>query len=155
MDPIRVLFVCLGNICRSPLAEGVFLNQVRARRLERHYEVDSAGTGAWHVGEKPDVRSIAVARRNGVDLPSLARQVDAPDFSDFDYVIAMDEQNLNDLRALARTHGGEARIHLLREFDPEPGDRQVPDPYYGGPDGFDTVLDQVEEACRALLEEIR
>ena len=154
MDPTRVLFVCLGNICRSPLAEGVFLNLVHGRGLEPHYRVDSAGTGAWHVGERPDVRSIAVARKNGVDLPSRARQVDAPDFSDFDYVIAMDQQNLSDLRALARTHGGEARIHLLREFDPEPGDRQVPDPYYGGPEGFDDVFTMVRRACSALLDRL-
>ena len=154
MDPIRVLFVCLGNICRSPLAEGVFQNLVRARGLERHYHVDSAGTGAWHVGEKPDVRSIAVARKNGVDLASRARQVHAPDFSDFDYVIAMDQQNLSDLRALARAHGGEARIHLLREFDPEPGDHQVPDPYYGGEEGFDEVFTMVHRACSALLDHL-
>src|SRR5688572_8035323 len=154
MDPTRVLFVCLGNICRSPLAEGVFQNLVRARGLERHYQVDSAGTGAWHVGEEPDVRSIAVARKNGVDLASRARQVDAPDFSDFDYVIAMDRQNLSDLRALAQAHGGEARIHLLREFDPEPGDRQVPDPYYDGPEGFDDVFTMVHRACAALLDHL-
>ncbi len=154
MDPIRVLFVCLGNICRSPLAEGVFRTLVRARGLDRHYQVDSAGTGAWHVGEKPDVRSIAVARKNGVDLASRARQVQAPDFSAFDYVIAMDQQNLSDLRALARAHGGEARIHLLREFDPEPGDLQVPDPYYGGPEGFDDVFTMVHRACSALLDHL-
>jgi protein-tyrosine phosphatase len=154
MDPIRVLFVCLGNICRSPLAEGVFQNLVRARALERHYEVDSAGTGGWHAGEEPDRRALDVARRNGVALISRARQVHAPDFNDFDYVIAMDRQNLNDLRALARRHGGEARIHLLREFDPEPGDRQVPDPYYGGPEGFDDVFAMVHRACSALLDHL-
>ena len=151
MKRIRVLFVCLGNICRSPLAEGVFQNLVAVRGLERHYEIDSAGTGAWHVGEKPDARSVAVARRNGVDLTSRARQVDATDFTAFDYVIAMDGQNLSDLRALAWRHGGEARLHLLREFDPEPGDHQVPDPYYGGPDGFDDVFAMVHRSCAALL----
>jgi protein-tyrosine phosphatase len=151
MERIRVLFVCLGNICRSPLAEGIFQNLVRVRGLERHYEIESAGTGAWHVGEKPDVRSVAVARRNGVDLTSRARQVDAPDLSAFDYVIAMDHENLSDLRALARRHGGAARLRLLREFDPEPGDLQVPDPYYGGPDGFDDVFTMVHRSCAALL----
>jgi len=154
MEPTRVLFVCLGNICRSPLAEGVFQNLVRTRALERHYDVDSAGTGDWHVGEKPDLRSIEVARRNGVPLTSRARQVAPPDFGDFDWVIAMDRQNLTDLRALAREHGGEARIHLLREFDPEPGDREVPDPYYGGPEGFDHVFAMVHRSCAALLDHL-
>ena len=154
MDPIRVLFVCLGNICRSPLAEGVFQNLVRAHGLEPHYEVDSAGTGAWHVGEAPDRRSIDVASRNGVVLSSHARQVAAPDFASFHYVIAMDRQNLSDLQALARRHGGDARIHLLREFDPDPGDREVPDPYYGGPEGFDDVFGMVHRACSALLDHL-
>ena len=154
MDPTRVLFVCAGNICRSPLAEGVFQNLVRARGLGAHYEVDSAGTGGWHAGEAPDGRSIAVARRNGVELTSRARQVHPPDLSDFDWVIAMDGENLSDLRALARAHGGGARIHLLREFDPEPGDRQVPDPYYGGPEGFDHVFTMVHRSCSALLDHL-
>jgi protein-tyrosine phosphatase len=154
MDPTRVLFVCLGNICRSPLAEGVFQNLVRVRGLERHYQVDSAGTGSWHVGEQADRRSIDVARRNGVALGSRARQVHALDFSHFDYVIAMDRQNLADLRTLAGRHGGDAKIHLLREFDPEPGDHQVPDPYYGGPEGFDDVFAMVHRACSALLEHL-
>jgi protein-tyrosine phosphatase len=154
MERIRVLFVCLGNICRSPLAEGVFQNLLRVRGLEPHYEIDSAGTGAWHVGEKPDARSVAVARRNGVDLVTRARQVAARDLSEFDYLIAMDGQNLSDLRVLARRHGGGARLHLLREFDPEPGDHQVPDPYYGGPDGFDDVFTMVHRSCAALLEHL-
>src|SRR5687768_11412799 len=102
MKPTHILFVCAGNICRSPLAEGVFENLVRARGLSAHYRVDSAGTGGWHAGEAPDRRSIEVARRNGVELASRARQVEAPDSSDFDYVIAMDQENLSDLRALAR-----------------------------------------------------
>ena len=152
MEPIRVLFVCLGNICRSPLAEGVFQTLVRVRGLERHYDIDSAGTGAWHVGEAPDRRSIAVAQKNGVRLTGQARQVAAADLEDFDYLIAMDRQNLGDLRALARTHGGSGRVHLLREFDPEPGDQQVPDPYYGGEDGFDRVYAMVVRACAGLLD---
>ena len=121
-DPIRVLFVCLGNICRSPLAEGVFRSLVRAREIESRYLVDSAGTGAWHAGERPDQRSVEVARRNGVVLAGYARQIEAPDFADFDYVIAMDRQNLLELRTLARSPQGEAHLHLLRDFDPEPGD---------------------------------
>ena len=149
--PTRVLFVCLGNICRSPLAEGVFQHLVRERGLALHYHVDSAGTGAWHVGDSPDARSIAVASRNGVTLSSRARQVALTDFEGFDYVIAMDRQNLLDLRALARGSAGPAKLHLLREFDPEPGDRQVPDPYYDGDEGFDRVYAMVRRACEGLL----
>src|SRR5688572_13800322 len=105
-DPTRVLFVCLGNICRSPLAEGVFSSLVHARGLEARYRIDSAGTGGWHAGERPDARAIAVARRNGVQLTSLARQVEPADLEEFDYLIAMDRENLRELTALARTHGG-------------------------------------------------
>ena len=152
--PTRVLFVCLGNICRSPLAEGVFRSLVRAQDLESRYLVDSAGTGAWHAGEAPDERSAAVARRNGVVLTGRARQVEAPDFEDFDHVIAMDRQNLLELRTLARSHGGETQLHLLRDFDPEPGDGQVPDPYYGGPDGFERMYVMINRACEALLDHL-
>ena len=154
MRPTRVLFVCLGNICRSPLAEGVFQSLLRARGLGRHYAVESAGIGAWHAGEAPDRRALAVARKYGVELSSRARQIAAPDFSDSHWVIAMDRENLTELRVLARTHGGGARIHLLREFDPEPGDRQVPDPYYGGPEGFDRVFTMVHRSCTALLDHL-
>lgn len=152
--PILVHFVCLGNICRSPLAEGVFRTLVQNRGLERHYHMDSAGTGAWHAGEAPDVRSIEVARRNGVALSGQARQVQASDFEDFHYVIAMDRQNLIELRTLARLHGGAARLHLLREFDPDPEDQQMPDLYYGGPDGFDRVYAMVRRSCEALLDQL-
>jgi protein-tyrosine phosphatase len=151
-DQTRVLFVCLGNICRSPLAEGVFRSLVHSRGLDAFYRIDSAGTGAWHVGEAPDRRSIAVALKNGVRLTGEARQVAAADLEEFDYVIAMDRQNLTELRALARTHGGAAAIHLLREFDPEPDDQQVPDPYYGGDDGFDRVYAMVLRASAGLLD---
>ena len=153
-EPIRVLFVCLGNICRSPLAEGVFRSLVSARGLDAHYQIDSAGTGGWHVGEDPDARSMAVALKNGVRLTGRARQVSAADVDDFDYLIAMDRQNLRDLTALARRREGGAAVHLLREFDPEPGDRQVPDPYYGGDEGFDHVYQMVLRACAGLLDEL-
>ena len=158
-DPTRVLFVCLGNICRSPLAEGVFRSLVRERGLDAYYRIDSAGTGAWHTGDSPDARSIAVALKNGVRLTGQARQAHAADLSDFDYVIAMDRQNLRDLQALASrgpsaAPGASASIHLLREFDPDPGDRQVPDPYYGGDEGFDRVYVMVRRACAGLLDEL-
>jgi protein-tyrosine phosphatase len=153
-DSTCVLFVCLGNICRSPLAEGAFRSLVHARGLEARYRIDSAGTGGWHAGERPDARAIAVARRNGVQLTGRARQVEPADLGDFDYLIAMDRQNLRELTALARTHGASAAIRLLREFDPEPGDSQVPDPYYGGDEGFDRVYEMVLRACAGLLEAI-
>ncbi|MDT8341362.1 MAG: low molecular weight protein-tyrosine-phosphatase [Longimicrobiales bacterium] len=152
--PTSVLFVCLGNICRSPLAEGVFLHLLRAAGAGDRYRVDSAGTGAWHVGERPDPRAREVAERRGVALPSRARQVTPPDLDDFDLVVAMDRSNLADLEALRDRHGGSARLVLLRDFDPEPGDREVPDPYYGGPEGFDRVVAMVERSARALLDHL-
>jgi protein-tyrosine phosphatase len=148
-----VLFVCLGNICRSPLAEGVFRHLIRERGLEARYSVDSAGTGAWHVGEPPDRRSAEVAARNGVTLHGVARQVSPHDFDRFDFIFAMDRDNLAALERLRRT-GTRARLHLLRDFDPEPGDRDVPDPYYGGPDGFENVYALVHRAAAALLERL-
>ena len=151
--PVRVLFVCLGNICRSPLAEGVFRHLAKARGLAGAYEVDSAGTGAWHVGEPPDPRSAEVARRHGVELAGAARQVVADDFERFDWILAMDRANLRDLAAL-RGANGRAQLRLFREFDPEGGERDVPDPYYGGPGGFEKVFEMVRRTSEALLEEL-
>jgi protein-tyrosine phosphatase len=152
--PTRVLFVCLGNICRSPLAEGVFLHLVREAGLAHRFEVDSAGTGDWHVGEWPDARSIAVARKHGVELPSRARQVTPADLDAFDHVLAMDRENLRDLERMAR-RGARARTRLLRAHDPVGGDDDVPDPYYGGPSGFDLVYEMVHRSCAALLADLR
>ncbi len=157
MNTRRILFVCLGNICRSPLAEGVFQHLVAEAGAVDRWEVDSAGTGAWHVGELPDPRSREIARRAaGLSLDSRARQVRPDDFRDFDYVVAMDRRNLTDLQRMQREHGGEARLMLLRDFDPDPGDGQVPDPYYGGPTGFEVVFQMVlrsSERMLAALEE--
>jgi protein-tyrosine phosphatase len=153
----RVLFVCLGNICRSPLAEGVFLHLVREAGLEHRFEVDSAGTGDWHVGERPDARATAVALKHGVELPSRARQVTPGDLDAFDHVLAMDGENLRDLRRLARG-GSRADIRLLRAHDParaaDVGGDDVPDPYYGGPSGFELVYEMVHRSCTALLAEL-
>jgi protein-tyrosine phosphatase len=149
-----VLFVCLGNICRSPLAEGVFRHLARERGIEDELRIESAGTGAWHVGEPPDPRSIEVARGRGVSLDGqCARQVRPSDLIEFDYVVAMDRQNLRELERLRDEHGGDAVVLLLREHDPEPGD-EVPDPYFGGPDGFDRVYDMIHRAAAALLDEL-
>lgn len=149
---IRICFVCLGNICRSPTAEGIMLALVAEAGLGEHIAIDSAGTGAWHVGERADARSREVAGRRGVELPSIARQFEHADFARFDYVIAMDAENAADLRALARDAATATRVHLLRRFDPEsPPDAPVPDPYYGGDRGFDDVFDICHAACSGLL----
>ena len=150
----RVLFVCLGNICRSPLAEGVFLHLVREAGLADRFEVDSAGTGDWHVGERPDARATAVALRHGVLLPSRARQVTREDLDTFDHVLAMDRDNLRDLVRMARP-GARAEIRLLRAHDPVRDGDDVPDPYYGGSSGFELVYDMVHRSCSALLDELR
>ena len=155
---MRILFVCLGNICRSPTAEGVMRRLVREQGLEGEIEIDSAGTGAWHVGDPPDPRSTQAARRRGTILEGAARQVTAADFEAFDLLLAMDATNLHELRQRAPDEAARAKVRLLREFDPASADAidlDVPDPYYGGPRGFDIVLDLVEAACAGLLEEIR
>jgi protein-tyrosine phosphatase len=154
---IRLLFVCMGNICRSPTAEGVMRGLLHEQDLEAAVEVDSAGTGEWHTGQPPDARATEAARVRGVTLAGAARVVRAADFDDFDLILAADRDNLDELRALAPRAAYE-RIHLLRAFDPAADgapDLDVPDPYYGGPDGFEHVLDLVEAACRGLLDELR
>ena len=151
---IGVLFICLGNICRSPLAEGVFRHLVEARGLDDRFRIDSAGTGGWHVGEPPDPRSVDVARAHGIDLTSTGRQVSADDMSDFDVLVVMDQQNKRDVRHLQEMYGDSARLVLLREFEPEGSSLDVPDPYYGGPDGFDRVYEMVHRSCEGLLAEL-
>ncbi|HET9948424.1 MAG TPA: low molecular weight protein-tyrosine-phosphatase [Longimicrobiales bacterium] len=158
MDPapgarVSVLFVCLGNICRSPLAEGVFLKLLDEAGLQDRFEVDSAGTGSWHVGERPDTRAQAVARRHGVELPGRARQVDTADLEVYDWVVAMDRENLHALEHLRGSARARARVVLLRDFDPE-GEGDVPDPYYGGEHGFERVFEIVSRSCRELLEHL-
>ncbi len=152
---ISVLFVCLGNICRSPMAEGVFRHVLDEEGLSDRFRVDSAGTGAWHVGESPDVRSVRTASARGVSLSGHARQVRSEDFKSFDYIVAMDQENLEALDEHRQGVGGDAALYLLREFDPEGGPgAEVPDPYYGGPRGFDDAFDMVERSCRGLLRHI-
>ena len=153
---ISVLFVCLGNICRSPLAEGVLLHRLEAAGLSDRVSVDSAGTGAWHVGQRPDTRSIAVAAKNGIELPGTARRVRLEDFFEFHFVLAMDRSNLEDLKDLESGSESDAAIRLFLEFDPqEENDMEVPDPYYGGPDGFERVFEMVDRTCVALVEHLQ
>jgi protein-tyrosine phosphatase len=153
---MRILFVCMGNICRSPTAEGVMRRLLDEARLADRVHVESAGTGGWHVGEPPDERATLAARRRGVTLEGAARQIHASDFRDFDLLIAMDRANLRELLALAPDEDAAEKVRLLREFDPaSSGALDVPDPYYGGDRGFETVLDLVEAACRGLIDELR
>jgi protein-tyrosine phosphatase len=152
---LRLCFVCLGNICRSPTAEGVMLQLLQAQGLAERFQVDSAGTAAYHLGKRPDPRTLAAAARRGVALPSLARQFQRGDFARFDYVLAMDGENLSELRALAPDADARQRLHLLRSFEPGAAAVDVPDPYYGGAQGFETVLDICERACAGLLRELR
>ena len=150
-DTTGVLFVCLGNICRSPLAEGVFQHLGEEAGVSDEFEIDSAGTGSWHVGERPDTRAIAVARAHGITLPSRARQITPEDLDHFDYVIAMDLENVRNLENMAESSRTDVQIHLLREFDPEHTGDEVPDPYYGGASGFEKVFKIVSQSCEALL----
>jgi protein-tyrosine phosphatase len=151
----RILFVCLGNICRSPAAEGVFLHLLAQAGLQDRCVVDSAGTGGWHVGSRPDRRMRAAAERRGIHLPSRARQIDLADLTSFDRILTMDDDNLSAVEALARELGGRTGLACI-----EPLTRhsrcftvsEVPDPYYGGAQGFEHVLDLLEDACAGLLE---
>jgi protein-tyrosine phosphatase len=154
----RLLFVCLGNICRSPTAEAVMRGLVREAGLQDEIEIESAGIGDWHVGHAPDRRATEAARRRGVTLAGTARQIRPSDFEDFDLLLAMDRENLRELRALAPDRAAAEKVKMLRAYDPDAAgapDLDVPDPYYGGAQGFETVLDQVEAACRGLLDELR
>ena len=150
-----VLFVCLGNICRSPLAEGVFAHLVLKAGLADRFEIDSAGTGSWHVGEGPDARATIVANQHGVRLDSCARQITEEDLLHFDYVIAMDLENLRSVQRMAGRTQSEAQIRLLRDFDREGEGSEVPDPYYGGASGFETVYEMVHRSCQNLLDKLR
>jgi protein-tyrosine phosphatase len=153
---VAVSFVCSGNICRSPTAEAVMRHLVAEAGLDGAVKVDSAGIGDWHVGEPPDERSAAVGRRRGMPLSGEARQWRRVDFTRFDYVLALDRGHLRALRALAPDPAAAARVRLLRSFDPvASGDLDVPDPYYGGPEGFEEVFDMCLAACRGLLAHIR
>jgi protein-tyrosine phosphatase len=155
MKPTRILFVCLGNICRSPTAEAVMRHLVKERGLQGLVEIDSAGTGGWHAGNPPDARSAAVGAQRGIPLSGVARQVTPGDFDAFDYVVAMDRSNREDLWSLAPTPGAREKVRLLRDFAVDgPKHADVPDPYYGGSQGFDQVFDICLQACDGLLSSV-
>jgi protein-tyrosine phosphatase len=151
---VSVLFVCLGNICRSPTAHGVFEQQVMAAGRTASITVDSAGTGSWHVGEPPDARASAVAMERGYDLSALrARQARSDDFEAFDYILAMDSDNLAGLQKLELS-GFQGHLGLFLDFHPDSTLEEVPDPYYGGDEGFERVVDMIEIAGQGLLAHI-
>lgn len=152
--PVKVLFVCMGNICRSPTAHGVFQQLVQEQGLSQSIRVDSAGTHSYHVGNPPDARSQATAKQRGVDLSTLrARRFVSEDFNEFDYVLGMDADNLADMRAI-RPDDARARLQLMLEYATRFNQREVPDPYFGN-DGFELVFDMIDDASRGLLQHIR
>ena len=153
MDPYRILFVCAGNICRSPLAEGVFRHLVTQAGRAEAYHIDSAGTGGWHEGEAPDLRSVAVARNHGIDISrQRARRIRTSDFTAFDLVLAMDSDNLGNLLDVASADS-KHRIHLFSRFAVG-GIEDIPDPYYGGKEGFEQVYSMLLDGCAALFERL-
>lgn len=153
---VKVCFVCLGNICRSPTAQGVFAHLVREAGLHDRFEIDSAGTAAYHAGESPDSRATATAADRGVPLTGPARQFVASDFDHFDTVVAMDASNHQALLGLTETAEQRDKLCMLRQFDPDsPAGADVPDPYYGGADGFVDVFEICMAGCRGLLQSLR
>ncbi|MDH5191335.1 MAG: low molecular weight phosphotyrosine protein phosphatase [Gammaproteobacteria bacterium] len=152
---VKVLFVCMGNICRSPTAEGVFAHLVNQSGLAEHIHIDSAGTHAYHVGHPPDSRAQKTAKGRGIDISHLrARRVSDGDFYEFDYVLAMDRDNYHILKGVCPP-GEEHRLKLFLEYAPDIPEDEVPDPYYGGPSGFERVMDMIAIASEGLLAEIR
>lgn len=154
-EPIKVLFVCMGNICRSPTAEGVFRKQVEEQGLASAIHIDSAGTHAYHIGEVPDRRAQSAATNRGVDLSMIrGRKFIAADFHQFDYVLAMDKDNFANMQSL-NPGDGKAELMLLLDYASKFSEHEVPDPYYGGNNGFEHVLDLIQDASAGLLQQIR
>lgn len=154
MKPVKVLFVCMGNICRSPTAEGVFQHLVKTTNLTDKIKIDSAGTHAYHIGSPPDTRAQAAANKRGINLSTLrGRQVESTDFKKFDYVLAMDDSNFSDLEIVAG--GAVDNLHMFLKFAENFTETEVPDPYYGGDQGFEHVLDLIEDASQGLLADIK
>ena len=152
---INVLFVCLGNICRSPLAEAIFKDHVKRRGLSSQISADSCGTSNYHIGENPDPRSVQSAHNHGIPISHKGRQLAITDFEDFDYILPMDAANLRDTIArMQQARDPKADVRLMREFDAQGKGEDVPDPYYGGEQGFENVYQMLDRSCSALLDHI-
>ncbi len=154
-EPFRLLFVCLGNICRSPAAEGVMRALVEAEGLGERVAIRSAGTGGWHAGKLPDQRMRSAAQNRGYDLSSRARQISENDLRDYDLVLVMDQQNHREIRSFDTESRFAKKIRLFCDFCTDHDAKEVPDPYYGGEQGFEHVLDLLEDGCRGVLQHIR
>lgn len=154
MKKIRVLFVCLGNICRSPLAEAIFNHKLRQTNFHHLVEADSCGTSNYHIGESPDPRTIANAKKNGVSIEHSGRQFDPSDFERFDFILAMDRSNLNNIMKVSGSDRYVAKVALMRNYDPKTQGGDVPDPYYGGEAGFEEVFSILDRSVDELLSHI-
>jgi protein-tyrosine phosphatase len=155
MKKVRVLFVCLGNICRSPLAEAIFNHKIQQNGLAVHFEVDSCGTGNYHIGEQPDPRTVASARKHGVAIDHCCRQLTPSDLEYFDFVLAMDRSNLNNIMRLPNSETFSSKIMLMRDFDPHEKGAEVPDPYFGGEEGFQQVFNILDRTLDHFISHVK
>lgn len=154
VNPYKLIFVCLGNICRSPTGEGVFKHLVNEKGLQSYFQIDSAGTSAFHIGEPANSKSQWTANQHAVKLNSHARQLQQSDLEEYDLILAMDHENLLNIKRLDKKGSFDHKIKLMRDFDPNPEDGSVPDPYYGGMQGFENVFQIVKRSCEILLNDL-